>query len=67
VIERKYLDMFDRLRRDPSAAGRPVEPLPTWLARRRRDIPAAAEILARIPAGAVIDGRRAGQDLSQSA
>ena len=68
VIERKYLDMFDRLTGDPAAAaGPPVEPLPTWLARRRRDIPAAAAILARIPSGAVIDGRRAGQDLSQSA
>jgi glycosyltransferase involved in cell wall biosynthesis len=65
VIEQKYLDMFDRLARDSSAgSSRPMEPLPSWLARRRRDIPAAADILAKIPSGAVIG---AGQNLSQSA
>jgi hypothetical protein len=83
VIEQKYLDMFDRLKRD-DAAGRaraPMEPLPGWLARRRRDLPAAAEVLAGIPTGAAASGRdfhpsahetRAGGpgaagDLSQSA
>ena len=68
VIERKYLDMFDRLKRDESAGTvRQLAPLPSWLARRRRDVPAAAEVLAGIPSGAVIAGRGAGHDLSQSA
>ena len=65
MIEQKYLDMFDRLARDSSAGTpRPMEPLPSWIARRRRDIPAAADILAKLPSGAVIG---AGQTLSQSA
>jgi glycosyltransferase involved in cell wall biosynthesis len=68
VIERKYLDMFARLKDDDSkGGGRPaLEPLPGWLARRRRDLPPAAGVLARIPAGAAV---RAGSaiDLSQSA
>lgn len=68
VIERKYLDMFDRLSR---GAGRPAphapEPLPNWFARRRRDIPPALETLARIPSGAVIPRHDAGRDLSRSA
>ncbi len=69
VIERKYLDMFDRLKREGQASSGPrgVEPLPGWLARRRRDRPAAAEVLARIPSGAVIPGSDAGRPLSQSA
>jgi hypothetical protein len=46
---------------------RPLEPLPSWLARRRRDVPAAARILDRIPSGAVLNGRDAGRDLSRSA
>ena len=33
VIERKYLEMFDRLKREPAP---PMAPLPGWLARRRR-------------------------------
>jgi glycosyltransferase involved in cell wall biosynthesis len=52
VIERKYLDMLDRLRKEP--ATRTIDPLPGWMARRRRDLPPASEILERIPAGAVI-------------
>lgn len=68
VIERKYLDMFDRLKREASAGPvRTLEPLPNWFARRRRDVPAAAEILDRIPSGAVINGRAADHDLSRSA
>ena len=68
VIERKYLDMFDRLKREESAgAVRTIEPLPNWFARRRRNVPAAAEILDRIPSGAVINGRAADHDLSRSA
>jgi glycosyltransferase involved in cell wall biosynthesis len=70
VIEGKYLDMFDRLKRD-DAAGRSrthIEALPGWLARRRRDRRPASEILAGIPAGAVGSERAAAaRDLSQSA
>jgi glycosyltransferase involved in cell wall biosynthesis len=69
VIERKYLDMFDRLQRD-DAAGQvraPIEPLPGWLARRRRDQPAAADVLAGIPSGAVAPSQQAPRDLSQPA
>lgn len=51
VIERKYLDVLDRLRTEP--ATRRIEPLPGWLARRRKDLPPAADVLASIPSGAV--------------
>jgi glycosyltransferase involved in cell wall biosynthesis len=53
VIERKYLDMFDRLKREP-AGGRTIDPLPGWFARRTRDLPPAGDVLARIPRGAVL-------------
>ena len=61
VIERKYLDMFDRVRHAPAAHS--VEPLPGWLDRRRQDLPAAEEVLAKLPTGPVTghrlsDGRR---------
>jgi glycosyltransferase involved in cell wall biosynthesis len=48
VIERKYLDMLERLRRDDAAGRAPasMEPLPGWFARRRRNVPAAADVLA---------------------
>src|SRR5690606_34848593 len=51
VIERKYLDMFERLRREPAA---PIEPLPGFFARRARAQPPAAESVAAAPAGAVV-------------
>ncbi|MBI2188868.1 MAG: glycosyltransferase [Acidobacteria bacterium] len=69
VIERKYLDMFDRL--SAERAPRRIERLPGWFARRRPDIPAADELLARVPAGPAPDDElredeveppRAGQD-----
>ena len=44
VIERKYLDMFDRLASAP--AGTLMEPLPGWFARRRPTVPAALDVLA---------------------
>lgn len=49
VIERKYLEMFDRLTtdRDP----RRIDPLPGWFGRRRPEVPAASERLAHVPAG----------------
>ena len=67
VIEQKYLEMFDRLKRADAAARAPIEPLPGWLARRRRDQRAASEILAGIPAGAVVSDREGDRDLSRSA
>jgi hypothetical protein len=69
VIERKYLDMFERLKRDDAggAARRAMEPLPGLFARRRRDLPPASGVLAGIPSGAVYAGRESPGDLSQSA
>jgi glycosyltransferase involved in cell wall biosynthesis len=69
VIERKYLEMFDRLKREDAqgSAARTLEPLPGWLARRRRDLPPASEVLARIPAGPVLRDPESAIGLSQSA
>jgi glycosyltransferase involved in cell wall biosynthesis len=50
VIEQKYLDMFARLDRDPAA--QPLEPLPGWVARRRRSCPPANDVLRGLPSGA---------------
>lgn len=55
VIERKYLDMFERLKREdrpPAEHRRPLDPLPGFFARRRRELPPAEEVLAKIPRGA---------------
>jgi glycosyltransferase involved in cell wall biosynthesis len=51
VIERAYLDMFDRLTTAPPAT--PLEPLPGWLAGRRRTIPPAAAAVDAAPRGPV--------------
>ena len=48
VIERKYLEMFERLKTGAAAT---VHPLPGWFERRRRDLPAAREVLTRLPKG----------------
>jgi hypothetical protein len=49
VIERKYLDMFERLKaKPPSHAGSAA---PGWSDRRRQDVPPAREILAMLPKG----------------
>jgi glycosyltransferase involved in cell wall biosynthesis len=68
VIEAKYLDMFSRLKREDAggAARQPIAPLPGWIARRRRDQRPATEVLADIPAGAVVPGSQS-RDLSRSA
>jgi len=58
VVERKYLEMFDRLKRD--TAPRTIEPLPGWFDRRRRDLPPAADVLAKIPAGPATSSQAAG-------
>jgi glycosyltransferase involved in cell wall biosynthesis len=69
VIERKYLDMFDRLKREDAegAPRRVLEPLPGWFARRSRTVPPAVDALSRIPSGAVVPGREARQEISRSA
>jgi glycosyltransferase involved in cell wall biosynthesis len=56
VIERKYLDMFDMLSKQPPDPARTMEPLPGVLARRKKTVPAARARLAQIPAGPVLDG-----------
>jgi hypothetical protein len=57
VIERKYLDMFDNLRRTPPA--HVMEPLPGWLARRARTAPPAADVVDALPVGPVIPRQHA--------
>lgn len=51
VVERKYLDMLDRLQRDTHGRRDGIEPLPGWFARRRRVLPPADSILEQIPSG----------------
>jgi glycosyltransferase involved in cell wall biosynthesis len=64
VIERKYLDMFDRLKKEPPPSGgssRPLEPIPGFFTRRRRELPPAEDVVSRIPRGAELrttDGPR---------
>jgi len=52
VIERKYLDMFQRLATEPSPEG--MEPLPGWVARRARTLQPAREVVDALPAGPVM-------------
>jgi glycosyltransferase involved in cell wall biosynthesis len=66
VIERKYLQMFDRLSRQPAA--RALEPLPGWFDRRRRVLPPGVDVAARLPSGpAPAVPRERGQDVAQTA
>lgn len=53
VIERKYLDMFDRLTK--SSVRPKLERPPGWFARGRRDLPAAEEVVAKLPVGPALD------------
>jgi glycosyltransferase involved in cell wall biosynthesis len=57
VIEGKYLDMLNRLGREPARSV--MEPLPGWMARRRAEVPPASETLAALPSGAVFPQPRA--------
>ena len=50
VIERKYLDMLQQLTK-AAVPQRALEPLPGWLARRRKNIRPATEMLADVPSG----------------
>jgi hypothetical protein len=53
VIERKYLDMLERLKRpEPRDAGtKAIEPPPGWWAARRKNLPPANDVVAALPAG----------------
>ena len=57
VVERKYLDMLDRLTREDADGGRPaaIEPLPGWLARRQRRLAPAREVVEAAPTGPAIE------------
>jgi glycosyltransferase involved in cell wall biosynthesis len=52
VIERKYLDMFARLKAEPPRPA--ADPLPGWFDRRRQDLPPAEDVLARLPTGPAV-------------
>jgi glycosyltransferase involved in cell wall biosynthesis len=57
VVERKYLEMFERLDAENAAGQRcQLEPLPSWWARRQSNVPPAADVVDRVPAGAVPRG-----------
>jgi hypothetical protein len=60
VLERKYLDMFARLAKEP--VRKTLPPLPGWLDRRRQDLPPAETVAAELPTGPVVEARR--NDLS---
>jgi glycosyltransferase involved in cell wall biosynthesis len=49
VIERKYLDMLERLKREPSKTT--IEPMPGWFTRRRKNLPPANAVVAALPSG----------------
>jgi glycosyltransferase involved in cell wall biosynthesis len=49
VIERKYLEMFERLKKEPPRAT--PDSLPGWSDRRRQDLPAAQDVLSGLPTG----------------
>ena len=59
VIERKYLEMFDRLSKESPPTARTIAPLPGWFARRRRDLPPASQVLAGLPVGQPLAKARA--------
>jgi glycosyltransferase involved in cell wall biosynthesis len=52
VVEKRYLDLLDRLTREPRAAGGPLAaPLPGWRERRRPALPPAERVLEQLPRG----------------
>jgi hypothetical protein len=58
IIEKKYLDMFAQLSREPAAdrARRLMEPIPGWWRRRQRSLAPAREVLTGLPSGPVRPG-----------
>jgi len=63
VIERKYLDMFEQLKR--AGTSDTMAPLPGWMARRARSLPPAAEVLERVQKGPATTASR-GDDVRPS-
>jgi hypothetical protein len=53
VIQRKYEDMLMQLSRAGATPSAGIDPLPGWLARRRRTLPPARELVDQLPKGAV--------------
>jgi glycosyltransferase involved in cell wall biosynthesis len=49
VIERKYLDILQRLSAESAASA--IEPLPGWFDRRKQECPAGSEVVAGLPSG----------------
>lgn len=56
VIERKYLDMFERLSKQDAGeiARRPAPEMPGWWGRRQKTLPPAREVLQGLPSGPVL-------------
>ena len=55
VIERKYLEMFDRLSK--STASKTVDPIPGWFERRKVDCPPAASVVSALKSGpSILEG-----------
>jgi glycosyltransferase involved in cell wall biosynthesis len=52
VIEKKYLEMFDRLKRENATPA--AEPWPGWWARRKKNLPPAREVVDAVPSGPVL-------------
>jgi glycosyltransferase involved in cell wall biosynthesis len=52
VIVRKYLGMFDRLNSEPARSA--MEPLPSWLARKRVNLPPAEQVMAMAASGPAV-------------
>jgi glycosyltransferase involved in cell wall biosynthesis len=57
VIERKYLEMLDRLSKEP---GKGVfDRLPGWLDRRKQECPPGAAVIGAVPSGPVVKNDQA--------
>jgi glycosyltransferase involved in cell wall biosynthesis len=54
VIERKYLQMFEQLAREPEGQQASMAPLPGYFARRKKVLPPGMKVLAGVPEGAVL-------------
>lgn len=52
VIERKDMEMFERLKKEPQTA--PLEPMPGWFARRKKTMPPSAGVVDAAPKGPVL-------------
>jgi glycosyltransferase involved in cell wall biosynthesis len=54
VIERKYLQTFEQLAREPEGQQASMAAMPGYFARRKKDLPPATQVLAGVPQGAVL-------------